>query len=211
MPQLQCELCDGDKALGAGQSRPHRHLSARPHTCELCTKQFQNPSTLKMHMRCHTGEKPYPCKTCGRCFSMQGNLQKHQRIHLGVKEFVCQYCSKAFTLNETLKIHQRIHTGEKRYHCQFCFQSFLYLSTKRNHEQRHVQEHNGKGFACFQCPKICKTAAALGMHQKKHLFKTLCQQEKLEDESCMLDSSDMAEQEDQDQKPHMQTAGGDSP
>lgn len=211
MPQLQCELCDGDKVLGAGQSRPHRHLSARPHTCELCAKQFQSPSTLKMHMRCHTGEKPYPCKTCGRCFSMQGNLQKHQRIHLGVKEFVCQYCSKAFTLNETLKIHQRIHTGEKRYHCQFCFQSFLYLSTKRNHEQRHVQEHNGKGFACFQCPKICKTAAALGMHQKKHLFKTLCQQEKLEDESCMLDTSDMAEQEDQDQKPHMQTAGGDSP
>ncbi|KAB0396835.1 hypothetical protein E2I00_017998, partial [Balaenoptera physalus] len=150
MPKLQCELCDGDKASGAGnQGRPHRHLTARPYACELCSKQFQSPSTLKMHMRCHTGEKPYQCKTCGRCFSVQGNLQKHERIHLGVKEFVCQYCNKAFTLNETLKIHERIHTGEKRYHCQFCFQSFLYLSTKRNHEQRHIREHNGKGYACF--------------------------------------------------------------
>lgn len=214
MPKLQCELCDGDKASGAGnQGRPHRHVTARPYTCELCAKQFQSPSTLKMHMRCHTGEKPYPCKTCGRCFSVQGNLQKHERIHLGVKEFICQYCNKAFTLNETLKIHERIHTGEKRYHCQFCFQSFLYLSTKRNHEQRHIREHNGKGFACFQCPKICKTAAALGMHQKKHLFKSPSQREKSEgdmyqENSDLLENPQFMDSEDNDQKDNVQTIVG---
>ncbi|NWI62622.1 ZBT38 protein, partial [Todus mexicanus] len=173
MPNLPCELCERDQSSTAEiQEHIHWHVAAsKTYICELCQKQFQSPSTLKMHMRCHTGEKPYACKTCGKCFSVPGSLQKHERIHLGVKDFVCQYCNKAFTLNETLKIHERIHTGEKRYHCQFCFQSFLYLSTKRNHEQRHVREHNGKGYACFQCPKICKTAAALGMHQKKHLFK----------------------------------------
>ncbi|XP_023476791.2 zinc finger and BTB domain-containing protein 38 [Equus caballus] len=211
MPKLQCELCDGDKASGAGnQGRPHRHLTARPYACELCAKQFQSPSTLKMHMRCHTGEKPYQCKTCGRRFSMQGNLQKHERIHLGVKEFICQYCNKAFTLNETLKIHERIHTGEKRYHCQFCFQSFLYLSTKRNHEQRHIREHDGKGYACFQCPKICKTAAALGMHQKKHLFKSPSQREKIEGDVCLensdpLENPHFVDSEDNDQKDNVQT------
>ncbi|XP_035958675.1 zinc finger and BTB domain-containing protein 38 [Halichoerus grypus] len=211
MPKLQCELCDGDKASGAGnQGRPHRHLTARPYACEFCAKQFQSPSTLKMHMRCHTGEKPYQCKTCGRCFSVQGNLQKHERIHLGVKEFICQYCNKAFTLNETLKIHERIHTGEKRYHCQFCFQSFLYLSTKRNHEQRHIWEHDGKGYACFQCPKICKTAAALGMHQKKHLFKSPSQREKVEGDMCQenpnpLENPHVNDSEDSDQKDNVQT------
>nr|XP_004663642.3 zinc finger and BTB domain-containing protein 38 [Jaculus jaculus] len=210
MPKLQCELCDGDKASGAeNQDKPHQHLTSKPYTCELCAKQFQSPSTLKMHMRCHTGEKPYQCKTCGRCFSVQGNLQKHERIHLGVKEFICQYCNKAFTLNETLKIHERIHTGEKRYHCQFCFQGFLYLSTKRNHERRHVREHDGKGFACFQCPKICKTAAALGMHQKKHLFKNSSKQEKTGD-TCQESSSPSENQhyinsEDNDQKDNIQT------
>lgn len=210
MPKLQCELCDGDKASGAGnQGRPHRHLTSRPYACELCAKQFQSPSTLKMHMRCHTGEKPYQCKTCGRCFSVQGNLQKHERIHLGLKEFICQYCNKAFTLNETLKIHERIHTGEKRYHCQFCFQSFLYLSTKRNHEQRHIREHNGKGYACFQCPKICKTAAALGMHQKKHLFKSPSQQEKIgntcHENSHPLENQHFINSEDNDQKDYVPT------
>ncbi|XP_067414567.1 zinc finger and BTB domain-containing protein 38 [Emydura macquarii macquarii] len=178
IPNLHCELCDREKSSTEEIQEPvHWHVpTSKPYICELCQKQFQSPSTLKMHMRCHTGEKPYSCKTCGKCFSVPGNLQKHERIHLGIKDFVCQYCNKAFTLNETLKIHERIHTGEKRYHCQFCLQSFLYLSTKRNHEQRHVHEHNGKGYACFQCPKICKTAAALGMHQKKHLFKSPSQQ-----------------------------------
>ncbi|XP_019388548.1 PREDICTED: zinc finger and BTB domain-containing protein 38 [Crocodylus porosus] len=182
MPNLHCELCEREKS-STEESQEHVHLqvtTSKPYICELCQKPFQSPSTLKMHMRCHTGEKPYTCKTCGKCFSVPGNLQKHERIHLGVKDFVCQYCSKAFTLNETLKIHERIHTGEKRYHCQFCLQSFLYLSTKRNHEQRHAREHNGKGYACFQCPKICKTAAALGMHQKKHLFKSPTPQDRKE-------------------------------
>nr|XP_015849569.1 zinc finger and BTB domain-containing protein 38 [Peromyscus maniculatus bairdii] len=210
MPKLQCELCDGDKAAGAeAEGKPHQHLTVKPYICELCAKQFQSPSTLKMHMRCHTGEKPYQCKTCGRCFSVQGNLQKHERIHLGVKEFICQYCNKAFTLNETLKIHERIHTGEKRYHCQFCFQGFLYLSTKRNHERRHVREHDGKGFACFQCPKICKTAAALRMHQKKHLFKILSKQEKIGDmcheNSDLLESQLGTDSEDSDQRDDIQT------
>ncbi|KAM6222821.1 zinc finger and BTB domain-containing protein 38 [Rhynchocyon petersi] len=211
MPKLQCELCDGDKGSEPGsQGRPHRHLTSRPYTCELCAKQFQSPSTLKMHMRCHTGEKPYQCKTCGRCFSVHGNLQKHERIHLGLKEFICQYCNKAFTLNETLKIHERIHTGEKRYHCQFCFQSFLYLSTKRNHEQRHVREHNGKGHACFQCPKICKTAAALGMHQKKHLFRSPSQQEAEEgdvfhENSDPMEAAHFSAPEDSDQKDNLHT------
>lgn len=153
-------------------------LDSKPFFCELCQKSFRNPSTLKVHMRCHTGEKPYPCKTCGKCFSFPGNLNKHERIHQTVKSFTCQYCSKSFMLHETLKKHERIHTREKTYDCQFCSQQFLYLCTKKNHEQKHLAEQSVKGFVCFHCSKVCKTAAALGMHQKKHYLKGLKHKER---------------------------------
>lgn len=200
MPSLHCELCEREHS-SAEETLEHLHRNTTPsesYICDFCQKQYQSPSALRMHMRSHAGEKPYPCKTCGKSFAVSGNLEKHERTHLGVKDFICQYCHKAFALNETLKIHERIHTGEKRYHCQFCSQSFLYLSTKRNHEQRHKREKSGKGYACFQCPKVCKTAAALGMHQKKHLFKNPKQEDKKDDlchestksfvNQCLIDS-----------------------
>lgn len=178
MPNLSCELCEQNSSAEDVQERLHRgRMTSETYSCELCQKQFQSPSTLKMHMQCHTEDECYPRKT----FAESGNPPKHEHAHLDVKAFVCQYCNKAFTLNVSLKVHERIHTGEKRYQCQFCFQSFLYLSTKRNHEQRHKREQSGKGYVCLQCPKVCKTAAAFGMHQKKHLFKHPKQEDRKED------------------------------
>ncbi|XP_067898638.1 zinc finger and BTB domain-containing protein 38 [Heterodontus francisci] len=173
--EFNCTLSNKIKSTEEMEKHLKWHSTTKPYSCTICTKLFPNSSTLKMHIRCHTGEQPFSCKTCGRRFSVQGNLHKHERIHLGVKEFVCFYCNKAFTLSETLKKHERIHTGEKRYRCHFCPQRFLYLTTKKNHEQRHLErkraQQEGKEHACFQCFKVCKTAAGLGMHRKKHLIK----------------------------------------
>jgi uncharacterized Zn-finger protein len=42
---------------------------------------FMRSSTLKIHVRRHTGERPYQCEQCSRTFTESGNLKTHCKIH----------------------------------------------------------------------------------------------------------------------------------
>ncbi|XP_057650341.1 zinc finger protein 57-like, partial [Chionomys nivalis] len=50
-------------------------------TCELCNKNYRDPSGLSRHRRTHLGYRPSSCSVCGKCFRDQSEVKRHVKVH----------------------------------------------------------------------------------------------------------------------------------
>ncbi|XP_028922331.1 zinc finger and BTB domain-containing protein 40 isoform X2 [Ornithorhynchus anatinus] len=195
---VTCDICGREFAHASGMQyhKLTEHFDEKPFSCGECGAKFAANSTLKNHLRLHTGDRPFMCKHCLMTFTQASALAYHtKKKHSEGKMYACQYCDAVFAQSIELSRHVRTHTGDKPYVCRDCGKGFrqanglsIHLRTFHNIEdpydckkcrmsfptlqehRKHIHEvHSREYHPCPSCGKIFSAPSLLERHMVTHV------------------------------------------
>ena len=111
------------------------HREVKPIRCSECAQSFTKTSSLKKHMRVHSGGNCNPCTEDIFCTSTSFSQIKAET---GDTPHGCLECTESFSTLDLLKEHSKIHSNEKPYNCTECFKSFPSSSALEIHFRIHT-------------------------------------------------------------------------
>ncbi len=150
---------------GISQLQRRDEAFPRNNSCHVCGKTYARQSTLKTHLRSHSGEKPYQCSFCQKSFTQAANLTAHLRTHSGEKPFKCPVCNRGFSQSSSVTTHMRTHSGDRPYKCTACGKGFADSSTLTKHYRTHTGE---KPYQCKICDARFSQSGNLNRHMRTH-------------------------------------------
>ena len=196
-PVFRQAICGDESTTAAAGNHPTtRRPRSAAKRCATCGKQFRTWRALDGHVNSHTGARPYACTHCDRRFSSRPALRQHEGIHFN--KWACELCAKVYSTEPALSTHRSyVHFPErlKTITCPVCGKEFLgqkrynkHLLThtsssgrfscpeegcsstfkSRNALNVHIYKHQGKRFACDQCPALFSSKASMQQHMVRH-------------------------------------------
>nr|XP_033781291.1 zinc finger and BTB domain-containing protein 4 [Geotrypetes seraphini]XP_033781292.1 zinc finger and BTB domain-containing protein 4 [Geotrypetes seraphini]XP_033781293.1 zinc finger and BTB domain-containing protein 4 [Geotrypetes seraphini]XP_033781294.1 zinc finger and BTB domain-containing protein 4 [Geotrypetes seraphini]XP_033781295.1 zinc finger and BTB domain-containing protein 4 [Geotrypetes seraphini]XP_033781296.1 zinc finger and BTB domain-containing protein 4 [Geotrypetes sera len=147
------DLCSMERSTHQHKSKDD--ANSQNESCPELATQKQNHDTA---------EWKYECTTCGKQFVTLKRLQKHEKAHNKDRsKSACERCPEESNTSSMLGHKAKEDNGSELNTSADVELLSSFKSTVHRVGRKPLVKH-----ICVRCSKVCKTAAALGRHMKRH-------------------------------------------